>query len=101
MRRREFIAGLGGVVAMPRIARAQQPDRIRRIGVLMGWDENDPEAKAFLTGFTRGLAALGWIDGRNVQIEVRWASGNLERMQSLAKEVVDLQPDVILASTTS
>jgi putative tryptophan/tyrosine transport system substrate-binding protein len=100
MRRREFIAGLGSVAAWPVAARAQQPDRVRRIGVLMGWDENDPEAKAFLSGFTEGLAEAGWMDGRNARIEIRWAA-NVDRIQPLAKELVDLQPDVILASTTS
>jgi putative ABC transport system substrate-binding protein len=100
MRRREFIAGLGSAAAWPVAAQAQQPDRTRRIGVLMGWDENVPEAKAFLSGFTDGLAEAGWSDGRNARIEIRWA-GNVDRIQPLAKEVVDLQPDVILASTTS
>jgi putative tryptophan/tyrosine transport system substrate-binding protein len=100
MRRREFIAGLGSAAAWSVEARAQQPDRKRRIGVLMGWDENDPEAKAFLAGFTEGLAEAGWTDGRNATLEIRWAD-NVDRIQPLAKEVIDLQPDVILASTTS
>jgi putative tryptophan/tyrosine transport system substrate-binding protein len=101
VRRRAFIAGLGAVGALPVAARAQQPDRMRRIGVLMGWDENDPEAKAFLSGFTQGLAELGWADGRNVHVDVRWGAGDVDRIRPLAKEVVDQQPDVILASTTS
>jgi putative ABC transport system substrate-binding protein len=101
VRRREFIAGLGGVVAWPMVARAQQPNRMRRIAVLMGWDENDPEAKAFLSGFTQGLAELGWTDGRDVRIDVRWGAGDVDRIRPLAKEVVDLKPDVILATTTS
>jgi putative tryptophan/tyrosine transport system substrate-binding protein len=100
MRRRDLIAGLGGAVAWPLAARGQQAERMRRIGVLMGWDENDTEAKAFLSGFTQGLTELGWTDGRNMRIDVRW-TGNVDLIRSLAKEVVDLHPDVILASTTS
>jgi putative tryptophan/tyrosine transport system substrate-binding protein len=101
MRRREFIAGLGGAaVAWPVVVRAQQPDRLRRIGVLMGFDENDPESKAEFSVFTQGLAELGWTDGRNVHMDVRWAAGNVDRMRTFAKELVRLQPDVILANTT-
>ena len=70
MRRREFIAGLGSAAAWPVVAaRAQQGDRVRRIGVLMGGDENDPVRKTFLSAFTQALADLGWIDGRNVRID--------------------------------
>jgi ABC-type uncharacterized transport system substrate-binding protein len=100
MRRREFIAGLGGVVAWPLAARAQQGDRIRRIGVLMDRDENDPEAKAVLSGFTKGLAELGWSDGRNLRTDARWAADSVDRMRMFAKELVSLQPDVILATST-
>ena len=100
MQRREFIAGLGGSAAWPLLARAQQRDRMRRISVLMGNDENDPQAKADLSGFTQGLMELGWTDGRNVRMDVRWAGGNVDRMRTFAKELVDLQPDVILAETT-
>jgi putative ABC transport system substrate-binding protein len=100
MRRREFIAGLGGVVAWPLAARAQQGDRVRRIGVLIGWDENDRSAKAGLARFTQGLQELGWTDGKNLQMEIRWAAGDVNRMQAYAKELVGLQPDVILANTT-
>ena len=100
MRRREFIAGLGGAAAWPLAARAQQADRVRRIGVLMAFDENDPEAKAHLSAFTQGLAELGWTDGRNLRMDVRWAAGNVDRARMFAKELVDLQPDVILADTT-
>src|SRR5260370_11305711 len=101
MKRRDFITLLGGATAWPLAASAQQGDRMRRIGVLMGFDENDPEAKGWLSGFVRGLAELGWTDGRNVRMDVRWAAGDLERMRTLAKELVDLQSDVILAQTTS
>jgi len=100
MRRRQFIAGLGSAAAWPAVARAQQIGRARRIGVLMGYAENDPEAKALLSGFMRRLAELGWTDGRNLQMEVRWAPGNVDRMRAFAKELVDLQPDVILANST-
>jgi putative ABC transport system substrate-binding protein len=101
MRRREFITLLGGAAAAwPVRVRAQQPDRVRRIGVLMGNDENDPEGKAVFSGFTQGLAELGWTDGRNLRMDVRWAAGNVDRMRMFAKELVGLQPDVILSYTT-
>jgi putative tryptophan/tyrosine transport system substrate-binding protein len=100
MRRREFITIAGGAAAWPLAARAQQPERMRRIGVLMGYSENDPEAEAYLAGFTQALQQLGWTDGRNVRIQVRWAAGNVDRMRKFAKELVDLQTDVILSNTT-
>jgi len=100
MRRRDFITFFGSTAAWPMVARAQQPGRLRRIGVLMSWDESDPEIKTFLSGFMQGLAELGWTDGGNVRIEVRWAGGNVDRLRMFAKESVDLQPDVILATST-
>src|ERR1700694_4458737 len=101
MRRREFITVLGGAaMAWPRIAHAQQTDRMRRIGVLMALGENDPEAKAWLSAFTQGLQELGWTDGRNLRMEVRWAAGDVDRMRMFAKELVGLQPDVILSIGT-
>jgi putative tryptophan/tyrosine transport system substrate-binding protein len=100
MRRREFIAGLGAASAWPVAARAQQGDRMRRVGVLMQDDETDPEAKARLSAFTQGIAALGWTDGRNLRMDVRWGAGNVDRMRMFAKELVGLQPDVILVSST-
>jgi putative ABC transport system substrate-binding protein len=97
MQRREFIAGLGSAAAAwPAVARAQQPGPMRRIGVLLTSDENDP----VLAGFTQGLADLGWTDGRNLRVDVRWAAGDVNRMRMFAKELVELQPDVILAGTT-
>jgi putative tryptophan/tyrosine transport system substrate-binding protein len=99
MRRREFIAGIGAAV-WPLAARAQQPDRMRRMGVLTGFSENDPEATAYLSRFTRGLADLGWIDGRNLRMDIRWAAGSVDRARMYAKELVDLKPDVILADST-
>jgi putative ABC transport system substrate-binding protein len=100
LRRRQFIAGIGGLAAWPMVARAQPPGRLRRIGVLMSWNESDPEIKTFLSGFMQGLAELGWTDGANVRMEVRWAGGNADRLRMFAKELVDLQPDVILATST-
>jgi putative ABC transport system substrate-binding protein len=98
MRRREFIAGLGGAVAWPLAARAQQGDRVRRIGVLFGGDENDPAVKSALSAFTQALAGLGWTDGRNVLIEYRWSVADVDRARKQAAELITLAPDVILAS---
>jgi putative ABC transport system substrate-binding protein len=100
MRRREFIILLGGAAAWPLAARAQQGERMRRIGVLMGSDENDPVGKAMLSAFTQALAGLGWTDGRNVRIDLRWGGGDINRIGALAQELVGLKPDIILASTT-
>jgi putative ABC transport system substrate-binding protein len=100
MRRRDFIAGLGVAAVWPVVAQAQQGERVRRIGVLMQLNENDPLSKSIVSAFTRTLADLGWTEGRNVRMEVRWAADNVDRMRALAKELVDLQPDVILASNT-
>jgi putative ABC transport system substrate-binding protein len=100
MKRRDFIAALGGAAAWPIAARAQQGDRVRRIGVLMPADENDPEPKRRYSAFTQGLAALGWTDGRNVRVDLRWAGGDSNRIRALAQELVGLQPDIILAQTT-
>jgi putative ABC transport system substrate-binding protein len=99
MKRRKFITLLGGAAAWPLAARAQQAG-IRRIGVLMGWAENDPEAKSDLAAFVQGLEQLGWAGGRNLRIDYRWAGGNADLMRTFAKELVELQPDVILANTT-
>src|SRR5215470_18820640 len=100
MRRREFIAGLGSAVAWPLAARAQQGDRVRRIGVLMGGDENDPVQKSRLSAFTQALANLGWTDGRNVRMDLRWTGGDPNRIRALAQELVGLQPDIILTNGT-
>jgi putative tryptophan/tyrosine transport system substrate-binding protein len=100
MRRREFIAGLGAAAAWPLAAGAQQGDRVRRIGVLMGPDENDPKAKLLLSPFTQALAGLGWTDGRNLRMDLRWAGGDINRLRALAQELVGLQPDIILTDTT-
>src|SRR6516225_3106900 len=100
MRRRTFIAGLGSAAAWPLAAGAQQPERMRRIGVLMGLDENDPLAKALVSAFIQSLAGLGWTDGRNVRMDLRWGGGDPNRIRALAQELVGLQPDIILAGTT-
>jgi putative ABC transport system substrate-binding protein len=101
LRRREFIAALGGsAVAWPIMARAQQRDRVRRIGVLMPGDENDPVYKSRVSAFTQALAGLGWTDGRNVRMDVRWAGGDADRIRAPAAELVGLQPDIILANGT-
>ena len=97
MRRREFIAGLGGAAVWPVVARAQQTDRVRRIGVLMSGDENDP-GRDRLSRFTQALADLGWTDGRNVRIDLRSGGADNNRIQALAQELVGLQPDIIVAT---
>ena len=101
MRRREFITLLGGVaLAWPLAARAEQADRIRRVGVLMGYAETDPQAKALLAEFTQAVSEFGWVEGRNLRMDVRWAPGNTDLMRTFAKELVSLQPDVILTQST-
>ena len=101
MRRREFITLLGGVaLAWPLAARAEQADRIRRVGVLMGYAETDPQAKALLAEFTQAVSEFGWIEGRNLRMDVRWAPGDTDLMRTFAKELVSLQPDVILTQLT-
>jgi putative ABC transport system substrate-binding protein len=99
MRRRAFITLLGGAAAWPFAARAQQ-QRMRRLGVFMGFVENDPEGALWLSSFTQAFQELGWVDGRSVQIDVRWSASNVERERKLSKELVNLQPDVILAHGT-
>jgi putative ABC transport system substrate-binding protein len=101
MKRREFITLLGGAAAAwPHVARAQQGERMRRIGVLIGWIERDLEAQTNLAAFFQRFQELGWVDGRNVRIDYRWANGTIDRMREFAKELVELQPDVIFAVTT-
>jgi putative ABC transport system substrate-binding protein len=100
IRRREFITLLGGAAAWPLAARAQQGDRVRRIGVLVAGGENDPVQKTYVSAFTQALADLGWTDGRNVRIDLRWGGGDINRIRALALELVGLQPDIILTGTT-
>jgi putative ABC transport system substrate-binding protein len=101
MKRREFIAGLGSAAAWPVVARGQQPERMRRIAVLMGdLAENDPIGIANFSVFTRALEQLGWTDGRNLRIELRWAAADVELNAEFAKELVGFRPDVILSGST-
>src|ERR1700730_7320041 len=101
MKRREFITLLGGAaVEWPLAARAQQPDRMRRIGVLLNVAADDPEAPARVGAFSQRVAELGWTIGRNVRIDYRWYAGNADAARKYAAESVALAPDVILASGT-
>ena len=100
MRRREFIAGLGSAAAWPVGARAQQGDRARRIGVLMSGNESDSLRKSSVSAFSQALADFGWADGRNVRIELRWYGDDINRIPALAQELVGLQPDIIVTSST-
>ena len=99
MRRREFVTALAGAAAWPLGARAQRGERMRRIGVLVAFAEDDPETKTRLTAFRRGLERRGWTEGLNVHIDARFAAGRPAQFQVIAKELVALQPDVILAQT--
>jgi putative ABC transport system substrate-binding protein len=102
MKRREFITLLGGAVATWSLAaRAQQPERMRRIGVLMPSAADDPEFQARITAFLQGLAQLGWLDGRNVRIDTRWGVADADRIRKYAAELVELAPDVILANSSA
>lgn len=101
MRRREFITLLGGAAASwPLAARAQQSERVRRIGILYGVSGTDLEGQAWDAAFRKRLAELGWIDGRNVHVEYRWTGGNLDRTKLFANELVQPSPDVLVAVTT-
>ena len=98
IRRREFITLLGGAAAAwPLATRAQQGERVRRIGVLMSGDENDPVWKTYVSAFTQALAGLGWTDGRNLRMDLRWHGDDTNRIRALAQELVGLEPDIILA----
>jgi putative ABC transport system substrate-binding protein len=97
MRRREFIGLLGGAAACPLAARAQQPERMRRIGVLTNLSAGDPVSQARLTAFVQALQQFGWTDGRNVQIGYRWGGGDPERVRRYAVELVAMAPDILVA----
>jgi putative ABC transport system substrate-binding protein len=101
LRRREFIGGLGGAaIAWPLAARAQQGNRMRRIGVLMPYDENDPIPQSYVSAFAKALEGLGWTVGRNVRIDLRWGGSDVNRIQVLGQELVGLQPDIIVTTST-
>jgi putative tryptophan/tyrosine transport system substrate-binding protein len=97
IKRRAFITLLGGAVAWPLAARAQQPERMRLIGVLMNLTADDPESQRRIVAFVQQLQQLGWTDGRNVRIDGRWSAGDAERIRKNTAELVALAPDVILA----
>ena len=101
MRRRQFISLLGGAaVAWPLAARALQAGQVRRIGVLIGFAESDSDVQSWLAALRGALAKLGWTDGSNLRIELRWGAADPDRIKSFAKELVDLRPDAILGTTT-
>src|SRR5262245_4674870 len=101
IRRREFIGLLGGAAAAwPLAAHAQQPDRVRQIGVLMGTSESDPNQKALVSAFTQALAELGWKEGTNIRIERRWADGDIARLQTQAAELARLTRDTFFVQGT-
>jgi putative ABC transport system substrate-binding protein len=101
MRRREFVTFLGGsTVAWSLAARAQQPERVRRIGSLTAFAETDMEVQTWYAAFRKRLEELGWVEGHNIHIDYRWGAGNVERMQVFAKELVRWNPEVILSGTT-
>src|ERR1700758_1761039 len=100
MGRREFITLLSSVAAWPMAAGAHQPDQMRLIGVLMAYAQNDSTAQSWLAAFRAALAKLGWAEGSNLRIEVRWSSADADTMRKLAKELVDLRPNAIFGVTT-
>jgi putative tryptophan/tyrosine transport system substrate-binding protein len=100
VKRRTFITLLGGAAAWPLAARAQQAERMGLIGVLMAYAESDPEGQAWVAAFREALQKLGWAEGRNIRIDTRWATPDVDAMQRLAKELVALQPDLILSQST-
>jgi putative ABC transport system substrate-binding protein len=101
VKRREFITLLGGATAAwPVAARAQQGDRMRRVGVLIGFSENDSEAQTRVAAFRQAFHGLGWVEDRNVRIDYRWAGGNAERLRVFAAELLALTPDVIFTTNT-
>jgi ABC-type uncharacterized transport system substrate-binding protein len=100
MKRRTFIAGLGSAAALPVVARAQQSDRVRRVGLLMNSVEGDPAGQAEVEAFREPLAKLGWEEGRNIDVQVRWPGASIELVERLAKALVELKPDVLVPRST-
>lgn len=101
MRRRQFIAGVvGALTTAPRMVRAQQGERVRPIGVLMSAAPDDPLGDIEMAAFRQGLEELGWADGRNINIQLRWTGADLDRVRAYAKELIELRPDVLVARST-
>src|SRR6516165_6248773 len=100
MRRRNFISLVGGAAAWPFAARAQQRERVRRVGVLMNLAADDPVSQAYMNALVQGLHQFGWTDGLNLHVDTRWAGSDPERFRKYAEELVELTPDVLLASTS-
>jgi putative ABC transport system substrate-binding protein len=101
MRRRDFISLLGIAAAWPLAARAQQAERVRRVGVLIGYEEEDPEGQARARALRKGLTALGWVDQQNIQFIFRWAGDDVERVRTYAADLTGANPDVIVAQSTT
>ena len=99
MKRREFITLLGGAAAWPLVTHAQQPARMRRIGVLMGYAETDPAAQAQVTALRQELQKLGWDEGRNIRIDVRFPGTDAGRARAILMELISLTPDVLVSNT--
>src|SRR5437868_5157940 len=100
MKRRAFIAGCCAGMVWPVVAHAQQPNPVRLVGVLTGYAESDPAARSEIQAFRERLAELGWVEGRNLRIEVRWGGGDAAKVKAFATELVGLQPDAILSQGT-
>jgi putative ABC transport system substrate-binding protein len=100
LKRRDFIGLLCGAGTWPMAARAQQANRVMRVAVLLSFAETDPVAQSWNRSSLQELHSLGWADGSNIQIDIRWAAGDVDRLANLAKELIDLRPDVVLAVTT-
>ena len=100
MRRRDFFTVLCGATAWPLTAHGQQAERVRPVGVLMAYAETDPAAQAAVAAFRDGLAKLGWREGNNLRIELRWGAGDAEKLKAFAKELVSLRSDAILSIGT-
>jgi putative tryptophan/tyrosine transport system substrate-binding protein len=100
MKRRDFIAGLGSAAAWPVVTRARS-ERVRRIGLFVLGDENGPVGKTFVSVFTQGLADLGWTNGHNVRIDLRWHADDIHQIPAIAQELVGLQPDIIVPNSTA
>jgi putative ABC transport system substrate-binding protein len=99
MRRREFLPLLSGLTIWPLVARAQQPDRMRRVGVLVGYSEGDVEGQASVAALRQALRKFGWIEGRNIRLDTRWAGGDADQARTFAKELVGMTPDLIVSSS--